>query len=68
MFVDICLLSLIFIGTRNAFYTRPLCDFIEAVTPTVVFYFVFNKHLKKRDQRLVKINLHGLFLDLVFRK
>lgn len=37
-------------GAKNAFYSEPVMDFIGATMSTIVFLFVFEKHMKHRTE------------------
>ena len=36
---------------KDAFFAQPVSDFTASVIATTVFLLVFNKHLKKREER-----------------
>lgn len=38
----------LFFAARFAFYAQPIADFIGSIASTTTFYFIFNKHLKRR--------------------
>lgn len=39
----------LFFTAKAAFYAQPVADIIGSVASSITFYFIFNKHLKKRE-------------------
>lgn len=42
-----------FFSARAAFYAEPICDFIGAITSSILFLFTFRPHLERRETTTV---------------